>query len=364
MSNIKGFKVFKSDWTCKGYQYEVGKTFKHNGNIELCGSGFHFCQKASDCFNYYGFDSSNKVAEVLATGLVESSDDKSVTDELIIVREIPWTELLTIVNEGKDCTGLCNTGDWNTGDRNTGNWNTGNWNTGDRNTGDCNTGNRNTGNRNTGNWNTGDCNTGDRNTGNWNTGDRNTGDCNTGNRNTGNRNTGDCNTGNRNTGNRNTGDCNTGNRNTGNRNTGNWNTGDCNTGDRNTGDCNTADFSTGVFCAQEEKIKIFDKKSDLTYGEWMGSRARNIIYWNMETAVWVYEENMSAEEKEQYPTYKTTGGYLKVFSYKEAWSNLWNNLTDSEKQEIKNIPNFDSEKFEYITGIKVENESLMEPEYK
>ncbi|WP_455793568.1 pentapeptide repeat-containing protein [Clostridium butyricum] len=329
MSNIKGFKVFKSDWTCKGYQYEVGKTFKHNGNIELCGSGFHFCQKASDCFNYYGFDSSNKVAEVLATGLVESSDDKSVTDELIIVREIPWTELLTIVNEGKDCTGLCNTGDRNTGD----------WNTGDCNTGDCNTGNWNTGNRNTGNWNTGNWNTGDRNTGNRNTGDRNTGDWNTGDRNTGDWNTGDCNTGDR-------------------------NTGDCNTGDCNTGDCNTADFSTGVFCAQEEKIKIFDKQSDLTYGEWMGSRARNIIYWNMETAVWVYEENMSAEEKEQYPTYKTTGGYLKVFSYKEAWSNLWNNLTDSEKQEIKNIPNFDSEKFEYITGIKVENESLMEPEYK
>ena len=74
----------------------------------------------------------------------------------------------------------------------------------------------------------------------------------------------------------------------------------------------------------------------------------------METTVWVYEENMSAEEKEQYTTYKTTGGYLKVFSYKEAWSNLWNNLTDSEKQEIKNIPNFDSEKFEEITGIKVE----------
>ena len=324
MSNIKGFKVFKSDWTCRGYQYEVGKTFKHNGNIELCGSGFHFCQKASDCFNYYGFDSSNKVAEVLATGLVESSDDKSVTDELIIVREIPWTELLTIVNEGKDCTGLCNTGDRNTGDWNTGNWNTGNWNTGDRNTGNCNTGN----------WNTGDWNTGNRNTGNCNTGNWNTGDWNTGNRNTGDRNTGNCNTGN--------------------WNTGDWNTGDWNTGNWNTGDCNTADFSTGVFCAQEEKIKIFDKKSDSTYRDWINSTARDIIRWNMETTVWVYEENMSAEEKEQYTTYKTTGGYLKVFSYKEAWSNLWNNLTDSEKQEIKNIPNFDSEKFEEITGIKVE----------
>ncbi|NFB69582.1 pentapeptide repeat-containing protein [Clostridium butyricum] len=349
MSNIKGFKVFKSDWTCRGYKYEVGKTFKHNGNIELCGSGFHFCQKASDCFNYYGFDSNNKVAEVLATGLVESGDDKSVTDELIIVREIPWIELLTIVNEGKDCTGLCNTGNWNTGNWNTGNWNTGNRNTGNRNTGDCNTGDWNTGNRNTGDCNTGNRNTGNRNTGNRNTGDCNTGNCNTGDWNTGNRNTGDWNTGNRNTGNRNTGDCNTGN-----CNTGDWNTGNCNTGDWNTGDCNTADFSTGVFCAQEEKIKIFDKQSDLTYRDWINSRARDIIRWNMETTVWVYEENMSTEEKEQYPTYKTTGGYLKVFSYKEAWSNLWNNLTDSEKQEIKNIPNFDSEKFKEITGIKVE----------
>ena len=55
MSNIKGYKVFKSDWTCRGFQYEVGKTFKHEGNIKICGRGFHFCQKASDCFNYYDF---------------------------------------------------------------------------------------------------------------------------------------------------------------------------------------------------------------------------------------------------------------------------------------------------------------------
>ena len=173
--SIKGYKVFESDWTCRGFQYEVGKTFKHDGNIEMCGAGFHFCRKASDCFNYYSFDSSNKVAEVEAIGLVETQGDKSVTDEIVIVREIEWQELLTIVNEGNDCTGLCNTGNWNTGDRNTGNWNTGNRNTGNRNTGDWNTGDWNTGNRNTGNCNTGNCNTG-----NWNTGDWNTGDCNTG----------------------------------------------------------------------------------------------------------------------------------------------------------------------------------------
>ena len=165
---IKGYKVFNSDWICRGFQYKVGETYIHNGNIKMCVSGFHFCQKASDCFSYYQFDSNNKVAEIEAIGLVETSGNKSVTDRIVIVREITWQELLTIVNEGKDCTGLCNTGDRNTGSRNTGDRNTGDRNTGDRNTGDRNTGDRNTGDRNTGNWNIGNWNTGDKNTGDWN----------------------------------------------------------------------------------------------------------------------------------------------------------------------------------------------------
>lgn len=150
---IKGYKVFNSDWTCRDFQYKVGETYIHNGNIKMCVSGFHFCQKASDCFSYYQFDSNNKVAEIEAIGLVETSGNKSVTDKIVIVREVPWQELLTIVNEGKDCTGLCNTGNCNTGDWNTGNCNTGDYNTGYRNTGDWNTGDRNTGDRNTGDWN-------------------------------------------------------------------------------------------------------------------------------------------------------------------------------------------------------------------
>ena len=125
MAAIKGYKVFNPDWTCRGFQYKVGETFVHNGNIEVCGSGFHFCRKASDCFNYYDFNSNNKVAEVEAIGLVETRDDKSVTDKIKIVREIEWQELLTIVNEGNNCTGLCNSGDYNSGDCNSTNYSTG-----------------------------------------------------------------------------------------------------------------------------------------------------------------------------------------------------------------------------------------------
>ena len=158
---IKGYKVFNSDWTCRGFQYEVGKIFEEDVTPSCCDRGFHFCLKASDCFNYYKFCSDNKVAEVVALGDVDYADanTKCCTNRIRIVREIPWDEVLRIVNEGKDCTGLCNTGDCNTGDCNTGN----------RNTGDCNTGDCNTGNRNTGNWNTGDWNRSSFNAGCFNT---------------------------------------------------------------------------------------------------------------------------------------------------------------------------------------------------
>ena len=39
---VKGFKGFNEDLTCRGFQYEIGKTYKHNGEVELCRSGFHF----------------------------------------------------------------------------------------------------------------------------------------------------------------------------------------------------------------------------------------------------------------------------------------------------------------------------------
>ena len=171
---VHGFKVFRPDWTCDptGYnpkQYTCPGKFEEEGELDVCGHGMHFCQTAADCFNYYSFNSENKVAEVIAYGEVRTEGDKSCTDKLEIVREIPWDEVLRIVNLGKNCTGRCNTGDCNTG----------NWNTGNRNTGDCNTGNRNTGDCNTGNRNTGDWNTGNRNTGDWNKSSFNTGCFNT-----------------------------------------------------------------------------------------------------------------------------------------------------------------------------------------
>ena len=169
---IKGFKVFNPDWTCSPNgntkQYTCPGKFEEDVTPVRCGQGMHFCKVAADCFHYYDFNPDNHVAEVAAYGEVVEEGDKCATNKLEIIREIPWAELLEMVNTGKGCAGLCNSGDWNSGNRNSGNRNSGNRNSGDWNSGNRNSGNRNSGNRNSGDWNSGDCNSGDWNSGDWN----------------------------------------------------------------------------------------------------------------------------------------------------------------------------------------------------
>ena len=165
---VKGYKVFNPDWTCKGKQYTCPGTFEEDVNPSVCNVGMHFCKNAADCFRYYDFDPNNHVAEVIAYGTVAEGEDKCATNKLEIVREIPWAEVLEIVNTGKACTGRCNSGNCNSGDCNSGNCNSGNCNSGDWNSGNCNSGDWNSGNCNSGDCNSGDCNSGDCNSGDWN----------------------------------------------------------------------------------------------------------------------------------------------------------------------------------------------------
>ena len=237
MNEVRGFKVFNPDWTCRGFQYEVGKIFEEDVEPSCCDRGFHFCENAADCFNYYSFNPDNKVAEVIAYGDIVRGDDKCCTNKIKIVREIPWQELLTIVNTGKSCTGLCNTGN------------------------------------------------------------------------------------------------------------------------RNTGDWNKSSFNTGCFNTEESTIMLFNKPSEWTYGDWLNSDARYLLMDIPKDVVeWVYEEDMTDEEKKAHPSYKTTGGYLKILDESECAQIWWDGLSEADRNKIKSIPNFDIEIFEQCTGIKIESE--------
>ena len=274
---MKGYKVFNSDWTCRGFQFEVGKVFEEDVTPVCCDRGFHFCTKASDCFRYYSFDPNNKVAEVEALGDIDSQDDdsKCCTNKIHIIREITWQEVLDLVNLGKACTGLCNSGDWNSGNRNSGDWNSGDWNSGNR-----NSGNRNSGNRNSGNRNSGDCNSGD------------------------------------------------------------W---------------NKTCFSNGCFNTELPKIFLFNKPSDWTYQDWLNSDARYILMDCPSNVLsWIWEDDMTDEEKEQHPEYSVTGGFLKHIEKETGRQMWWDGLSDRKKTIVMNIPNFDKDIFKEITGIDVE----------
>lgn len=74
---MKGYKVFNPDFTCREFEFEVGKDYKHEGELAICRSGFHFCIKASHCFSYYAFDSKNIVCEVEALGDIVTHDEDS-----------------------------------------------------------------------------------------------------------------------------------------------------------------------------------------------------------------------------------------------------------------------------------------------
>jgi len=228
--------------------------------------------------------------------------------------------------------------------------NTGNNNTGHRNTGYGNTGYRNTGSWNTGNRNTGNINTGYRNTGSSNTGYRNTGSSNTGNWNTGNWNTGNWNTGDWNTGNWNTGDSNTGRSNTGHRNTGSWNTGSWNTGSWNTGNWNVCDRETGFFNTQGIKtIRVFNK--DCAVAVW--DQADKPCFLHFDLTEWIREGDMTDQEKIDHTTFRTTGGFLKVYDYKEAFQKSWDEADEEDRAKLFKLPNFDAEVFKEISGIDV-----------
>lgn len=133
---MKGYKVFNSDWTCRGYQYEIGKTYEIAESPKCCKVGFHFCEKLVDCFNYYSFDPNNKVAEIEAIGEIHFDDtnSKCCTNKIVILKELKWSEVLDMCNSGKG-----NSGNRNSGYYNSGNYNSGHYNSGNRNSGYYNT---------------------------------------------------------------------------------------------------------------------------------------------------------------------------------------------------------------------------------
>ena len=82
---IIAYKGFNQDWTCRGYRYEIGKTYEHKEYVEVCESGFHACEYPLDVFSYYN-PSESKFAVVKMSGKIsKGTDDSKIASAKITV---------------------------------------------------------------------------------------------------------------------------------------------------------------------------------------------------------------------------------------------------------------------------------------
>ena len=81
---MKAYKGFNKDMTCRGFQYEIGKTYETD-KAEMCSSGFHACENPLDCFGYYSPGTSKYCEVELEDNGQRRSDDSKVVGKKITI---------------------------------------------------------------------------------------------------------------------------------------------------------------------------------------------------------------------------------------------------------------------------------------
>ena len=93
---IESFKGFDINMQCRGFQYEIGKSYKHDGDVVACKSGFHACEYPIDMFGYYP-PAGNRFARVTQSGELDRNNDgdsKVASSELSVRVEIGIAEIV------------------------------------------------------------------------------------------------------------------------------------------------------------------------------------------------------------------------------------------------------------------------------
>ena len=96
----KYYKGMDVNFQCRGFQFEVGKTYKHDGDVKACSSGFHSCSNPWDVLSYYDVTSRFSVVEIGGKTSTHSDDSKIASAEITIKAELKLPEFIT------DCINL------------------------------------------------------------------------------------------------------------------------------------------------------------------------------------------------------------------------------------------------------------------
>jgi len=98
---IVAFKGFNASFACipptgEVFQYEVGKTYRHEGDVVACETGFHACEHPLNVFRYYPPATSRFAIVELGgkTAREDGGDTKIAAAEITIKAELRLPELI------------------------------------------------------------------------------------------------------------------------------------------------------------------------------------------------------------------------------------------------------------------------------
>jgi len=91
---LVAYKAFDKDLKCRDFQFEVGKTYEHDGKVEACKSGFHACLRPLDVLGYYSPTSRFAVVELSGEVSTHAEDSKIAAAKLTVKAEVGLSEII------------------------------------------------------------------------------------------------------------------------------------------------------------------------------------------------------------------------------------------------------------------------------
>ena len=79
------YKGFDKNMQCRGFQYAEGGTYVHEGQVDVCHSGFHACALPLDVFSYYPPRDGNRYRAVALEGVAGPVGDSKVAGREITI---------------------------------------------------------------------------------------------------------------------------------------------------------------------------------------------------------------------------------------------------------------------------------------